>query len=67
MKADWLRAVPVLFVLLLSGCATWEGINFGLSVMQADTEMSISYGDGKAVIAAEQANQGKVRAHFGGR
>lgn len=46
--------------LLLAGC---EGVRFGVAVMQADTEMSVSYGDGKATVSAERDGQ-RVSGHF---
>jgi hypothetical protein len=42
------------FALLSAGCATLDGLAFGLDVANAETTMSVSYGDGKGVIAAEQ-------------
>ncbi len=39
---------------VLAGCATLDGLAFGLDVANAETTMSVSYGDGKGVIAAEQ-------------
>jgi len=53
-----MRAIALAFALLaLTGCATWEGVNFGLSVANADTTLTISQGDGKTVLAAEQDGQ----------
>ena len=40
--------------LSMTGCATLDGLAFGLDVANAETTMSVSYGDGKGVIAAEQ-------------
>ena len=42
------------FIMLTTGCATLDGLAFGLDVANAETTMSVSYGDGKGVIAAEQ-------------
>ena len=39
---------------LAAGCATLDGLAFGLDVANAETTMSVSYGDGKGVIAAER-------------
>jgi hypothetical protein len=39
---------------LAAGCAALEGLAFGLDVANADTTISVSYGDGKGVVAAEQ-------------
>ena len=59
-----MRAVIMaLCALALTGCATWEGVNFGLSVANADTTLTISQGDGKTTLAAEQGGQ-KISGHF---
>jgi predicted small secreted protein len=39
---------------LLAGCATFDGIGFGLDVANADTTISLRHADGKSVVAAEQ-------------
>jgi hypothetical protein len=44
----------VAFIMLTTGCAALDGLAFGLDVANAETTMSVSYGDGKGVIAAEQ-------------
>ena len=47
-----MKAILVLLsALVLCGC---EGVRFGLAVAQADTEISISHGDGKTVLGAQQ-------------
>jgi hypothetical protein len=51
------RLLAIVAVLLCGGCATWDGLNFGLSVANAETEITISQRDGKTVIAAEQDGQ----------
>jgi len=58
-----MRLVAIIGALLLTGCATWDGINFGLSVANADTTLTISQGDGKTVLAAEQGGQ-RISGHF---
>ena len=52
-----------LAALALTGCATWEGVNFGLSVANADTTLTITQGNGKTVLSAEQDGQ-KISGHF---
>jgi phosphosulfolactate phosphohydrolase-like enzyme len=52
-----MRLACIIAALLLCGCATWDGLNFGLSVANAETEITISQRDGKTVIAAEQDGQ----------
>ena len=50
-------------MLALTGCATFDGISFGLDLANAETTVSFRHGDGKTVLAAE--SDGKtVRAHF---
>jgi hypothetical protein len=58
------RAIALAFALLaLTGCATMDGISFGLDLANAETTVSFRHGDGKTVLAAE--SDGKtVRAHF---
>jgi hypothetical protein len=46
----------VVVALCVSGCATLDGIKFGLSVVSAETEMNVNYGGGKAVV--EVAKEG---------
>jgi phosphosulfolactate phosphohydrolase-like enzyme len=59
-----MRAViTVVCALAVTGCAAWEGVNFGLSVANADTTLTISQGDGKTVLSAEQGGQ-KISGHF---
>jgi hypothetical protein len=38
----------------MTSCAALDGLAFGLDVANAETTMSVSYGDGKGVITAEQ-------------
>ena len=52
-----------LALLALTGCATFDGVSFGLSLANADTTISVRHGDGKTVLAAEQDGK-TVRAHF---
>jgi hypothetical protein len=52
-----MRLACIIAALLLCGCATWDGLNFGLSVANADTTISFGQRDGKTVIAAEQDGQ----------
>ena len=59
-----IRAIALAFALLaLTGCATMEGISFGLDLANAETTVSFRHGDGKTVLAAEQDGK-TVRAHF---
>jgi hypothetical protein len=58
-----MRHLAIVLALLCGGCATWEGVNFGLSVANADTTLTISQGDGKTVLSAEQDGQ-KISGHF---
>lgn len=59
-----MRQILLAFALLaLTGCATLDGISFGLSLANAETTISVSHGDGKTVLAAEQDGK-TVRAHF---
>jgi hypothetical protein len=58
-----MRHITILLALLCGGCATWDGINFGLSVANADTEITISQRDGKTVLSAEQDGQ-RISGHF---
>ena len=53
-RASKYLAAALLCLLGLTGCATLDGLAFGLDVANAETTMSVSYGDGKGVIAAEQ-------------
>jgi hypothetical protein len=58
-----MRLLLALALLCLTGCATLDGISFGLSLANAETTISVSHGDGKTVLAAEQDGK-TVRAHF---
>jgi hypothetical protein len=58
-----MRLLAIIAALLCTGCATWDGVNFGLSVANADTTLTISQGDGKTVLAAEQGGQ-RISGHF---
>jgi hypothetical protein len=55
--------VLALGVLALTGCASLDGISFGLDLANAETTVSFRHGDGKTVLAAEQDGK-TVRAHF---
>ena len=59
-----MRAIALAFAALaLTGCATLNGISFGLSLANADTTISVRHGDGKTVLAAEQDGE-TIKAHF---
>jgi hypothetical protein len=59
-----MRALLLALALLcLTGCATFDGISFGLDLANAETTVSFRHGDGKTVLAAEQDGK-TVRAHF---
>ena len=59
-----MRQLLLAFALLaLTGCATFEGVSFGLSLANADTTVSFKHGDGKTVLAAEQDGK-TIKAHF---
>ena len=59
-----IRAIALAFALLaLTGCATMDGISFGIDLANAETTVSFRHGDGKTVLAAEQDGK-TVRAHF---
>ena len=49
--------------LALTGCATFDGISFGLDLANAETTVSFRHGDGKTVLAAEQDGK-TIKAHF---
>jgi hypothetical protein len=55
--------VLALGALALTGCASLDGISFGLDLANAETTVSFRHGDGKTVLAAEQDGK-TVRAHF---
>jgi hypothetical protein len=52
-----------LIALALTGCATMDGISFGLNLANAETTVSFRHGDGKTVLAAEQDGK-TIKAHF---
>ena len=54
MRVSKYLAAALLCALGLTGCAALDGLAFGLDVANADTTISVSYGDGKGVVAAEQ-------------
>jgi hypothetical protein len=58
-----MRWYYLIAVLALTGCAGWDAVNFGLSVANADTTISIGQRDGKTVLQAEQDGQ-KISGHF---
>jgi predicted Kef-type K+ transport protein len=59
-----IRAIALAFALLaLTGCATMDGISFGLNLANAETIVSFRHGDGKTVLAAEQDGK-TIKAHF---
>jgi hypothetical protein len=55
-----------LFALLLAlpGCATWEQINFGLDLANAESSVSVRQGGGKTVLTVEQEGL-RVTGFFG--
>ena len=52
-----------LALLCLTGCATLDGVSFGIDLANAETTVSFRHGDGKTVLAAEQDGK-TIRAHF---
>ncbi len=59
-----IRAIALALALLcLTGCATLDGISFGLDLANAETTVSFRHGDGKTVLAAEQDGK-TIKAHF---
>ena len=59
-----IRAIALAFAALaLTGCATLDGISFGLSLANAETTVSFRHGDGKTALAAEQDGK-TIKAHF---
>lgn len=46
--------VAIALITLSVGCESMRGLAFGLDVANAETTISVSYGDGKGVVAAEQ-------------
>jgi hypothetical protein len=58
-----MRLLLALALLCLTGCATLDGISFGIDLANAETTISVRHGDGKTVLAAEQDGK-TIRAHF---
>ena len=59
-----MRAIALAFALLaLTGCATMDGVSFGIDLANAETTVSFRHGDGKTVLAAEQDGK-TIRAHY---
>ena len=59
-----MRRLLLAFALLaLTGCATLDGVSFGLDLANAETTVSFRHGDGKTVLAAEQDGK-TIKAHF---
>ena len=59
-----MRAIALALALLcLTGCATLDGISFGIDLANAETTVSFRHGDGKTVLAAEQDGK-TIKAHF---
>jgi hypothetical protein len=58
-----MRLLLALALLCLTGCATLDGISFGLDLANAETTVSFRHGDGKTVLAAEQDGK-TIKAHF---
>jgi hypothetical protein len=62
-----IREIVLAFAALaLTGCATLEGISFGLDLANADTTISVRQSDGKTILAAEQDGQ-RVSGFFNRR
>jgi hypothetical protein len=57
------RLLLAFAALCLTGCATFDGISFGIDLANAETTVRFRHGDGKTVLAAEQDGK-TVRAHF---
>ena len=57
------RLLLALAALCLTGCATFDGVSFGLDLANAETTVSFRHGDGKTVLAAEQDGK-TIKAHF---
>ena len=57
------RLLLAIAALCLTGCATFDGISFGIDLANAETTVRFRHGDGKTVLAAEQDGK-TVRAHF---
>ena len=59
-----MRRLLLAFALLaLTGCATFDGVSFGLDLANAETTVSFRHGDGKTIVAAK--SDGKtIRAHY---
>lgn len=59
-----MRAIALTLALLaLTGCATFDGVSFGIDLANAETTVSFRHGDGKTVLAAEQDGK-TIKAHF---
>jgi uncharacterized lipoprotein YmbA len=58
-----MRLLYIIAALVLTGCAGWDTVNFGLSVENDGTTLSIGQSDGKTVLSAEQDGQ-KISGHF---
>lgn len=59
-----MRALLLAFAMLaLTGCATFDGVSFGIDLANAETTVSFRHGDGKTVLAAEQDGK-TIKAHF---
>ena len=54
MRVSKYLAAALLCALGLTGCAALDGLAFGLDVATADTTISVTYGDGKGVVAAQR-------------
>jgi hypothetical protein len=48
------RLLLAFAALCLTGCATLDGISFGIDLANAETTVRFRHGDGKTVLAAEQ-------------
>jgi predicted small secreted protein len=57
------RLLLAIAALCLTGCATFDGISFGIDLANAETTVSFRHGDGKTVLAAEQDGK-TIRAHY---
>ena len=57
------RLLLAFAALCLTGCATLDGISFGIDLANAETTVSFRHCDGKTVLAAEQDGE-TIKAHF---
>lgn len=60
---SYFAAIIALALAFLVGCESLSQARFGVAFAQADTELQVSYGNGKAVVQAEQGDQ-RVRGYY---